>query len=57
MATVRASASGEVEVAAVDRESFNKLISESEPTKRAIDGMAQRRFKESQDLTGKKDDA
>jgi ABC-type lipoprotein export system ATPase subunit len=57
MATVRASASGEVEVAAVDRESFNKLISESEPTKRAIDGVAQRRLKESQDLTEGKDNA
>jgi ABC-type lipoprotein export system ATPase subunit len=51
MATVRAAAESDVEVAALSREDFNKLISESEPTKKEIDRVARKRLKESSDLT------
>jgi len=51
MATVRASGTTDVEVAALDKESFNKLISESELTKKAIHRVAQQRFEESREIT------
>ncbi len=51
MATVRAAPDVDVEVAALDREDFNKLISESKPTKKQIDRVAQERLRESLDLT------
>jgi ABC-type lipoprotein export system ATPase subunit len=49
MATVRAAAEIDVEVAALDRESFTRLISESEPTKKEIDRVAQQRLSKSKD--------
>ena len=51
MATVRAAADSDVEVAALDRESFTRLITESGATKKEIDRVAQQRLKESQDLS------
>ena len=57
MATVRASLDGDVEVAALDREDFNKLISESEPTKKQINRVAQERLKASLGLTKETDNA
>jgi len=50
MATVRAAADSDVEVVSLDRESFNKLITESEATKKELDRVAQERLKESLDL-------
>ncbi|MFC1966211.1 ATP-binding cassette domain-containing protein [Chloroflexota bacterium] len=57
MATVRAAADTDVEVASLDRESFTKLISESEATKKEIDRIAQERLKESLDITRETDNA
>ncbi len=57
MATVRAASDSEVEVAALDREDFNKLISESKPTKKQIDRVAQERLKESREITKETDNA
>jgi ABC-type multidrug transport system ATPase subunit len=47
MATVRAGADIDVEVASLDREHFIRLISESQPTKEEIDRTAQQRLRES----------
>ena len=57
MATVRAAPDSDVEVAALDREDFNKLIGESKPTKKQIDRVAQERLRESLDLTKETDNA
>lgn len=57
MATVRAAVDSDVEVAALDREDFTKFISESKPTKEAIDRVAQQRLMESLDLTKETDNA
>ena len=57
MATVRAGSDSEVEVASLDHENFNRLIAESEATKKQIDQMAQKRLKESLDFTGGKNHA
>ncbi|MFC1904948.1 ATP-binding cassette domain-containing protein [Chloroflexota bacterium] len=57
MATVRAALDSDVEVAALDRGDFNKLISESQPTKKQIDRVAQERLKKSLDLTKETDNA
>ncbi len=57
MATVRAAGTTDVEVAALDRDNFNKLISESEPTKKAIHRTAQQRFQENQEITKDVSDA
>ncbi len=51
ISTVRAGIDSDVQVAALDRESFNNLMNESEPTKKEIDRVAQERLKESLDLT------
>ncbi|MFC2000889.1 ATP-binding cassette domain-containing protein [Chloroflexota bacterium] len=51
MATVRAAPDSDVEVAAIDREDFNKLMSESKPTKKQIGDIAQERLRASLDLT------
>jgi sulfate-transporting ATPase len=45
-ASVRASGESNVEVVALDRAEFSSLIAESEPTKLAIDQVAQQRFVE-----------
>ncbi|MFC2056233.1 ATP-binding cassette domain-containing protein [Chloroflexota bacterium] len=50
MATVRASADSDVEVASLDRENFTKLITESGATKKEIDRVAQQRLKENLDI-------
>lgn len=50
-ATVRAAADRDVEVLSLDRENFNKLIAESEATKKEIERIAQRRLKEIKDFT------
>ena len=57
MATVRAAPDSDVEVAALDREDFNKLISESQPTKKQLDRVAQERLKESREITKETDNA
>ena len=57
MATVRAAPDSDVEVAALDREDFDKLISESKPTEKQIDRIAQERLKASLDLTKRTDNA
>jgi ABC-type lipoprotein export system ATPase subunit len=51
MATARAGSDSEVEVASLDRESFNRLMAESDATKKQIDQLAQKRLKESIDFT------
>jgi CRP-like cAMP-binding protein len=43
-ATVRASGEANVEVVALERAEFSSLIADSEPTKLAIDRVAQQRF-------------
>src|SRR3954468_17534516 len=45
-ATVRAAGEANVEVVTLDRDEFNSLIADSEPTKLAIDRVAQQRFVE-----------
>jgi len=55
MATVRAAADSDVEVAALDRENFTKLMAKSAATKKEIDRIAQERLKESLDLTKETD--
>ena len=55
MATVRAAADSDVEVAALDRENFTKLMAQSAATKKEIDRIAQERLKESLDLTKETD--
>ena len=57
MATVRAAPDSDVEVATLNREDFNKLISESKPTKKQIDRVAQERLKESLEITRETDNA
>ena len=57
MATVRAAADRDVEVASLDRENFVKLTSDSETTKEEIDRVAQERLEESPDLTQETDNA
>lgn len=57
MATVRAGADSDVEVASLDRESFTRLIAESEATKKEIGRIAQERLKESLDLAKETDNA
>ncbi|MFC2016169.1 ATP-binding cassette domain-containing protein [Chloroflexota bacterium] len=57
MATVRASADSDVEVASLDRENFTKLITESGATKKEIDRIAQQRLKKSLDLNKEMDNA
>jgi ABC-type multidrug transport system ATPase subunit len=57
IATVRAAADRDVEVASLDHDSFNKLITESEATKKQIDRVAQQRLKKSLDITQGKDNA
>jgi ABC-type lipoprotein export system ATPase subunit len=57
MATVRAAAGSDVEVAALDRENFTNLIAESQATKKEIDLVVQRRLKESLDLAKETDNA
>ncbi len=57
MATIRAAPDEEVEVAALDREDFNKLISESEPTKKQLDSSAEERLRESLEVTREGDNA
>ena len=57
MATVRAAADSDVEVASLDRKSFTELISESTATKEEIHRIAQERLKESLDLTKETDNA
>jgi ABC-type lipoprotein export system ATPase subunit len=57
MATVRAAPDSDVEVAALNKEDFSKLISESKPTKKQIDRVAQERLRESLDLTKETDNA
>jgi len=57
MTTVRAAANSDVEVAALDRESFTKLIADSQATKKEIDRVAQQRIRESLDLTKGTDNA
>jgi len=47
MGTVRAAADSDVEVASLDRESFSRLLAESEPTKREIDRVARERLRKS----------
>ncbi|MEE9198959.1 MAG: ATP-binding cassette domain-containing protein [Dehalococcoidia bacterium] len=54
MATVRAAAGSDVEVASLDRKSFTRLMAESEPTRKQIDRTAheaRERFKKSLDHT------
>jgi ABC-type lipoprotein export system ATPase subunit len=51
MATVRAGADSDVEVASLDRDNFNRLIRESEDTKEEIDRVAQERLRERLDIT------
>ena len=51
MATIRAAANSDVEVASLDRENFTRLITESKATRTEIDRVAQERYQESQDLT------
>ncbi|MFC1870068.1 ATP-binding cassette domain-containing protein [Chloroflexota bacterium] len=50
MANVRAAHDADVEVASLDRESFRKLLAESEPTKKEVDRVAQKRLRESLDF-------
>jgi len=50
-ANVRSAATRDVEVAALDRESFTKLLADSQATRKEIDRVAQRRMSESLDLT------
>jgi len=57
MATVRAAPDSDVEVAALNREDFNQLISESKVTKKQIDRVAQERLKESLEITRETDNA
>jgi ABC-type lipoprotein export system ATPase subunit len=57
MATVRAAANSDVEVAALDRDNFTKLIAESQATKKEIDRVAQQRLRESLELTKETDNA
>ena len=57
MATVRAAANSDVEVAALDRDNFAKLIAESQATKKEIDRIAQQRLRESLELTKETDNA
>jgi ABC-type lipoprotein export system ATPase subunit len=56
-ATIRAAANSDVEVAALDRENFTRLIAESRATKKQIDRVAQQRLEEGVDLTREKDNA
>jgi CRP-like cAMP-binding protein len=57
MTTVRAAANNDVEVAALDRENFAKLIADSQATKKEINRVAQQRIRESLDLTKGTDNA
>jgi len=57
MTTVRAAANSDVEVAALDRENFTKLIADSQATKKEIDRVAQQRIRESLDPTKGTDNA
>jgi ABC-type multidrug transport system ATPase subunit len=57
MVTVRAGAESDVEVAALGREDFTRLIAESKDTKKEIDRVAQERLKERLDLTKETDSA
>ena len=57
VATLRAAADSDVEVASLDRESFTRLIAESEATKKEIDRIAQQHLNESLDLTRETDNA
>ena len=50
MATVRAAADSDVEVASLDRENFTKLITESGATRKEIDRVAQQRLKKNLDI-------
>jgi len=56
-ATVRAAPNIDVEVAALDRENFTKLMADSQETKKEIDRVAQQRMRESLALTRGKDNA
>lgn len=57
MATVRAAAGSDVEVAALERESFTRLITESGATKEEIDRVAHERLRKSLDITRGRDNA
>jgi len=57
MTTVRAAANSDVEVAALDRENFTKLMADSQATKKEIDRVAQQRIRESLDLAKGTDNA
>jgi len=46
IATIRAPLDQDVEVATLDRDSFNRLITESEPTRKEISAVAEQRLKE-----------
>jgi ABC-type lipoprotein export system ATPase subunit len=57
MHTVRAAANSDVEVAALGREDFTKLMADSQATKREIDRVARQRIRGNLDLTGGRDNA
>ncbi|MFC2006679.1 ATP-binding cassette domain-containing protein [Chloroflexota bacterium] len=57
MTTVRAASDRDVEVAALDRETFVKLIAESQATKKEIDRTTQERLNESLEITRETENA
>jgi CRP-like cAMP-binding protein len=49
VATIRASEAGPVEVAAMDRETFNSLVAASASTRQALEQVARERLTENED--------
>jgi ABC-type lipoprotein export system ATPase subunit len=57
MATVRGAPHNDVELAALDRDNFSKLIADSQATKKEIDRVAKQRLQESLEITKETDSA
>ncbi|MFC1917034.1 ATP-binding cassette domain-containing protein [Chloroflexota bacterium] len=57
MATVRAATDGDVEVASLERDDFNELMSQSKQTKEQLHRVAQERSRESREISRETDNA